>query len=409
VSYDSPDRYLFPNTAAWAMIDTMGEQQAQTARTTRALGDETQWLRWGVLLYSIFWFAEPIQRRSIAVWTVFLVFYGVFLTGYLRVLRGSQTEQRLWLIVLFLLGYIYYPFNPNAGGEFVFAVVVSNFFLRQGNARVAFRGFLAILAAQTAGLCLETWLLRLPWGIAESVVFFMVVLGLGNFTFARQVLISRQLRQANDEIKRLTQQAERERIARDLHDLLGHTLTVIAVKSDIANRLFHERPELALREIADVETTARDALREVRSVVTGYRMGGISEEVSKVRDVLSSSGVQLFAEIGAVALPDEDKDILCFVMREAVTNVLRHATATECHIHLTGGDSIALTVEDNGCGKRGSDGNGIRGMRDRLANANGHLEMDCSPKGGVLVVAELPRRSQDHSPSASATMNGGAR
>ena len=73
--------------------------------------------------------------------------------------------------------------------------------------------------------------------------------------------------------------------------------------------------------------------------------------------------MQLFAEIGAIALPDEDKNILCFVMREAVTNVLRHATATECHIRLTGGDTVALTIEDNGCGKRGSDGNGIRGMR----------------------------------------------
>lgn len=395
--------------ATWAMIETMDEPLTQTARTTHALGDETQWLRWGVLLYSIFWFADPIQRRSIVVWTVFLVFYGVFLTGYLRVLRGSQTEQRMWLVVLFLLGYIYYPFNPNAGGEFVFAVVVSNFFLRQGDARVAFRSFLAILAAQTAGLCLETWLFGLPWGIAESVIFFMVVLGLGNFTFARQVLISRQLRQANEEIERLTQQAERERIARDLHDLLGHTLTVIAVKSDIANRLFYERPELAHREIADVETTARGALREVRAVVAGYRMDGISEEVSKMRDVLSSSGVQLFAEIGAIALPDEDKNILCFVMREAVTNVLRHATATECHIRLTGGDTVALTIEDNGCGKRGSDGNGIRGMRERLAHANGHLEMESSPRGGVLVVAQLPTRSPNGLPVASATTNGGVR
>ena len=406
MSYQAHDTHLFQKTAAWAMIETMSEEPAQAVSTKYALGDETQWLRWGALLYSIFWFAEPIQRRSILVWTVFLLFYGIFLTGYLRVLRGTQTEQRIWLVVLFLLGYIYYPFNPNAGGEFVFAVVVSNFFLKQGDAQVAFRSFLAILAAQTAGLYLETWLLHLPWGIAKSVIFFMVVLGLGNFTFARQVLISRQLRQANEEIERLTQQAERERIARDLHDLLGHTLTVIAVKSDIANRLFRVKPELAHREIADVETTAREALRQVRSVVAGYRMDGISEEVTKVRDVLSSSGVELVAEIGTIALPDEDKDILCFVMREAVTNVLRHATATKCHIQLTGGDTVKLMIEDNGCGKRGSDGNGIRGMRERLAHANGHLELDSSPKGGVRVLAELPNRCQNGSAVASATMKG---
>jgi len=144
----------------------------------------------------------------------------------------------------------------------------------------------------------------------------------------------------------------------------------------------------------------------VRSVVAGYRMDGISEEVTKVRDVLSSSGVELVAEIGTIALPDEDKDILCFVMREAVTNVLRHATATKCHIQLTGGDTVKLMIEDNGCGKRGSDGNGIRGMRERLAHANGHLELDSSPKGGVRVLAELPNRCQNGSAVASATMKG---
>ena len=174
------------------------------------LRDETRLLRWGSLLYSVFWLAEPIHRHSLAVWTVFLAFYGIFLTGYLRVLRGGKREQRLWLAVLFLLGYLYYPFNPNAGGEFVFAVVVSSFFLRQGTTLSAFRTFAAILLAQAAGLFLETWWLHLPWSIAESVVFFMVIIGLSNFTFARQVFVSSELRKANEEIERLTKQAERE-------------------------------------------------------------------------------------------------------------------------------------------------------------------------------------------------------
>jgi two-component system sensor histidine kinase DesK len=217
-------------------------RKTRSVNTPGMLRDEAQLLRWGSLLYSVFWFEEPIHHRSFGVWVIFIVFYGLFLTGYLRVLRGNKVEQRVWLIVLFLLGYLYYPFNPNAGGEFVFAVVVSGFVLKQSTTLSAFRTFAAILVAQSVGLFLETWLLHLPWPYAQSVVFFMVVIGLSNFTFARQVFISGQLRNANDEIERLTLQTERERIARDLHDLLGHTLTVIAVKSDVANRLFSLQP-----------------------------------------------------------------------------------------------------------------------------------------------------------------------
>ena len=193
--------------------------------TLSTLREETWPLRWGSLLYSVFWFVKPIKRHSVAVWSIFLLFYGLFLTGYFRVRRGSGRQQRFWLAVLFLLGYLYYPFNPEAGGEFVFAVAVSSFFLRQENTLSTFRTFVLILGAQTAGLFLETGLLHRPWSIAQSITFFMVVIGLSNFTFARQVYVSRQLRTANQEIEHLTQQAERERIARDLHNLLGHTLT----------------------------------------------------------------------------------------------------------------------------------------------------------------------------------------
>ncbi len=360
------------------------------------LGDETRLLRWGSLLYSVFWFEEPVHRRSFTVWAIFLVFYGVFLTGYLRVLQGNKREQRFWLIVLYLLGYAYYPFNPNAGGEFVFAVVVSSFFLRESSTVSAFRRFAAILIAQAAGLFLETWLLHLPFSIAQSVVFFMVVIGVSNFSFARQVFISGQLRWANEEIEHLTQQAERERIARDLHDLLGHTLTVIAVKSDVANRLFSLQPAIAHREIAEIEATAREALREVRSAVTGYRAGALSAELSKTRNALGSAGVQLLTNMNSVDLSPTENDLLCFVLREATTNILRHAHATECRVELSKDRQVIFTIDDDGVGKQSADGNGIEGMRDRLRQAHGRLTILGSPLGGMRVFAELPALQEDH-------------
>ena len=225
----------------------------------------------------------------------------------------------------------------------------------------------------------------------------MVVIGLSNFSFARQVFVSGQLRKANEEIERLTQQAERERIARDLHDLLGHTLTVIAVKSDVANRLFSLQPEVAHREIADVEATARQALREVRSAVTGYRAEGVAAEVSKTRNALGSAGVQLLTKLHSLDLSPGESDLLCFVLREATTNILRHAYATECRVELFKDSLIKFTIEDDGGGKQGADGNGIDGMRERLRDAQGSLTIDSSPLGGMRLLAEFPASAKNGS------------
>lgn len=218
----------------------------------------------------------------------------------------------------------------------------------------------------------------------------MVVIGLSNFTFARQVFISKQLRDANMEIERLTLQTERERIARDLHDLLGYTLTVIAIKSDVANRLFSLQPEIAHREIAEVEITAREALREVRSVVTGYRSERIETQLGRAEKTLDSAGVHLSSNLNSTDLSPGANELFCFVLREAITNILRHAKATACKVELIQDRAITLTIEDNGIGKRGPDGNGIEGLRERLKLVNGVLSIETSSLGGTRVLAEVP-------------------
>ena len=143
--------------------------------------------------------------------------------------------------------------------------------------------------------------------------------------YSRHVLASEQLVQANQEIEHLTQVAERERIARDLHDLLGHTLTVIVLKSDVANRLFTAQPDLAHREIAEVEATARKALAEVREAVAGYRAEGLAAEILHARRAFASAGVQLTTDIEYFFLSSAHTNMLCLILREAVTNVIRHA------------------------------------------------------------------------------------
>jgi len=311
--------------------------------------------------------------------------------SYLQVSRCEGRKQKAWLGIMFLLGYLYYPFCKSAAGEFVYPVVISIFFLRQVKASTAFIRFLVIAAIQSAGVLLETWLLHYNFDIAENVIFFMLAIGLSNFAYSRHMVATDQLQRANDEIEHLAQLAERERIARDLHDLLGHTLTVIVLKSDLANRLFPTQPDRAHREIAEVEATARKALAEVRQAVAGYRGEGLPAEISRARHALTTAGAQLTTNIEYVPISSTQADTLCLVLREAVTNVIRHAGATVCSLALrSDGDWLILKIEDNGSGELGTEGNGLRGMRERVTAAGGILQRQRSADGGTELTASLP-------------------
>ena len=347
--------------------------------------------RWPPLLYTVLWFVETWSYHSSKKWAFFVPFYVIFLVTYFQIIKTRGQAQRIWLGIMFLLGYLYFPFNSGIAGEFVYPVAVSVFLLRQPRVSAAFWRFAAIAMAQGAGVLLETWLLHWRLSLAETIIFYTVAIGLSNFAFSRQLLASEQLEQANREIEHLALVAERERIARDLHDLLGHTLTVIVLKSDIANRLFTAQPEFAHREIAEVEATARKALTEVREAVTGYRAEGLQVEVSRTRHALTSASVQLTTDIEYFALPPTIANTLSLVLREAVTNVIRHSGATTCYLELhRDGDLLTLKIEDNGSGKLGAEGNGLRGMRERLAAVGGTLQRESCVDGGTRLTAQLP-------------------
>lgn len=226
-------------------------------------------LRWAGLMYSADLFLSPYHRHSFVAWVEFSVFYALFLALYFLTTETTGRKQRVVLVLFFLLGFSYYPFNPSAVGIFVYAFVMSAFYIR------SLRNLFLVLALQMLGLVLEIWILGDTLGRAESVLFFSVVIGLSNFAYAQQTRANLLLEKANAEIEHLTQETERERIARDLHDLLGHTLTVITVKLDLARRLLPRDIERAQSEIVEAEQTARKALAEVREAVVGYRSEGL--------------------------------------------------------------------------------------------------------------------------------------
>jgi two-component system sensor histidine kinase DesK len=264
------------------------------------------------------------------------------------------------------------------------------------------RTLFLVLIAMMAGVVAETRYLGRPFATADSVLLYCVIFGFSNFAFAQQARTNSLLERANSEIKRLSQEAERERIARDLHDLLGHTLTVITMKLDLARRLLSHDSDRARNEIVEAEQTARNALAEVREAVSGYRAEGLAAEISRARRSLLSADVKLTTTLAPVHLSSSQVNVLCLALREAITNIVRHAHATVCHVALLEKNrTIHFTIEDNGLGGQIREGNGLRGMRERLQSMAGAVKLTTSANRGTSLEITLPLASESPAQPAS--------
>ena len=193
------------------------------------------------------------------------------------------------------------------------------------------------------------------------------------------------------EVQRIAALAERERIGRDLHDLLGHTLSVIALKSELAAKLIDRDIDAARGEIKEVERVTRQALFEVRRAVTGMRAHGLLAELASGRAALDSAQVHFDYEVQPQDLPTQTENVLAMCLREAITNIIRHAHARRCHARLEDGDSrVVLEISDDGVGGVRAEGNGLSGMRERVEAAGGRLLVESPKDGGTQLRIELP-------------------
>ncbi|MGY0006113.1 sensor histidine kinase [Micromonospora sp. I033] len=201
-----------------------------------------------------------------------------------------------------------------------------------------------------------------------------------------------EARQGQEARARLAAAEERLRFARDVHDLLGHDLTVIALKAELAERLAPVDAARAGREAAEARRLAGSALSRVREAVHGYRAVDLAEQLTAVGEVLRSSGVRCTVVPPAGELPAPVAADLAAVLREAGTNVLRHSRADWCRIELTREDGlVTMTVRNDGAGGTGPDGlsGGLRGLADRLAPAGGSVRA-YAEDGVFHLVATVP-------------------
>jgi two-component system sensor histidine kinase DesK len=220
---------------------------------------------------------------------------------------------------------------------------------------------------------------------------FTIGVGAVNAHFAQVSRANVRLQMARDEIEHLAKVAERERIARDLHDVLGHTLSLIILKSELASKLADRDPVRARDEIRDVERISREALSEVRRAVRGYR-AGLQQEIDGAAEILRAASIKLRTKIEPVPLAPGQEAILALALREGVTNVVRHAGAAHCTIDLRRIDGeIHMIVADDGRGGAHADGAGISGMRERITAIGGRVVRDGS-RGTTLTIT-LPLAS----------------
>lgn len=336
------------------------------------------------LIYSIFFFIEPIETHSRRSWVEFGIFYAIFLGLYSGIVFARRRGLSYACITaMAVLGIIYLPANGGATGCFIFAGAFLPFVAE--SLTVCFGGIVALciaLIAEGISLRLSPW----AWGMGA---FFILAVGGTNLFMAQKMRASSKLQLAHEEIEQLAKVAERERIARDLHDVLGHTLSVIVLKSELASRLIVTDTKRAATEIADVESIARKALSEVRDAITGYRAEGLAAEINRAQRALEAAGVNLICEETLPALKPAEETVMSLALREAVTNVVRHAQAKHCYMRFVIVDgTTALVVEDDGRGGIRAEGNGLRGMRERIEALGGRFAIDGSR--GTRITIELP-------------------
>ncbi|MFF8417272.1 sensor histidine kinase [Streptomyces sp. NPDC015680] len=233
-----------------------------------------------------------------------------------------------------------------------------------------------------------------PWTIGYGT-FISGAVTAAILTLAETVM---ELRATRQELARTAVEKERLRFSRDLHDLLGHTLSVIVVKSEAARRLAPRDMDAALTQVADIESVGRQALTEIREAVTGYREGSLATELDRARSALTAAGIEPVLRRSGPPIAPQTEALLGWVVREAVTNVVRHSHATTCSFVLDGtAERVRLTVTDDGSGPGrdapatpGIGGTGLTGLTERLAASGGSLRAGPAPGRGFVVTAELP-------------------
>lgn len=377
---------------ASAARDIAGMDHETSTRTSgevnrTPLADGLNRRRWSLVFlsylpfYFIAWlFRKPSPIEVTASLVGIVAFVALFYAIWVR-----KGRPALWqVLAIFGIGVSLSGFYV---GWSVYTIYAMSFAARLPSRRMAVR---VMVGLELALLAMGPLFLHYNWPVWASGVLFGGITGFAGLMQADIERKNQELALAHEEVRALATTAERERISRDLHDLLGHTLTLVAVKAELAARLVSRDAEAAEREMQSVATAAREALAEVRVAVVGMKGASLAFELDKARQALAAANV----EVDISTLPSDGhpgvEAVLAMALREAVTNVIRHAGASRCEIRLEpSATALTLSIVDDGAGGRLVEGSGLKGMRARLAAIGGALDIK-SDKRGTRLVATAP-------------------
>ncbi len=341
------------------------------------------WAAYALLGFLGFFLIDPIMGHAgLVTWAWTALGLLLFLTLYFTLYWVCGWKTVAVALAVVLLGVAYLPFNSGASCFFIYA---ASFLAFEEKASTSFK----YIAGIATVLAVELYLLHSPHVAWFVDVGLLVIIATLNVYYSQHGRAQKKLLRAQEEIEHLAKIAERERIARDLHDVLGHTLSVIVLKSELASKLVEHDPARAKSEMADVEQTARTALAEVRQAIGGYRSNGLAAELAQARATLETAGITVECEQVPIVLPATQESVLSLAVREAVTNVVRHAQAARCRLELKTNDGVCrLSIQDDGLGGFQPEGNGLTGMRQRVEALGGTLKRET--QGGTRLHITLP-------------------
>jgi two-component system, NarL family, sensor histidine kinase DesK len=350
----------------------------------RLVPKEFGWAIYSVLYFGFFFLDPILSHAGARVWFFTAIGTAVFLFLYFRMFWVGRRQGLLHVTGMVLLGVAYARYNGGATTFFIFAAASAPFIVEDDT-----QGIMALLAIE-GSVFLTWWAFHLNGWFLLFAAGLSFVIGISNVHFAQRNRTQKKLLHAQEEIEHLAQLAERERIARDLHDVLGHTLSVITLKSELAGKLIERDPQRAGKEIGEVEQISRQALAEVRDAIRGYRAQGLAAELAQAKSTLETAGLTVQCDAPTtIQIPALQESVLALAVREAVTNVVRHAHASSCRLRLEQQNgSFRLEIRDDGVGCSSLEGNGLRGMRERVEMLGGTLQR--TAESGTTLTITLP-------------------